>query len=566
MAYWTAFERSFSCRGVDTRMRRAVFVGILAALLAACAAATLFFLKPHTGPDGGLRSILPALDAAISGGSLSTARDILSAVRSLPAGELEQLSLLKRAFKVGRETGDFAALADLSDRALALNGGSERIRAVAVYGKLREGRISDAQRILGRSSAAGQGGETLRGETLIRQGAMWTGSDGLTRELIALESSQSPSAFADAAVRTGEKRFTLDAALLAMRQGSTEAALRLVRSALDDARFDEPAGLMLYDGGDLAGASARLERLDGERPGVAATGLVLADIFAAAGDSAQSERWLVRTLPAGPTVSWTSYADLALFSVQHGDIPEALRRLEDGLAFFPRSRELRLMKARVDLGAGNEHAAESILGEVLADLPSDSESALLLLQLQSPSLSPEALRAGLWKIFDLAPSDPMSFDSLASSLVAAQDWDGMRIAVKQHEASGGRPGARVLLFQGLAAAMRGDDAEAIAAFRRSALLAKDGVARFDIALVLLRRGAAREALAELDDAAEEVQKTAVAGERAQFMSRIETLRGAARLLDGDLSGAGSALARARALDPRNLRAGLLLRKLEAGGQ
>jgi hypothetical protein len=44
------------------------------------------------------------------------------------------------------------------------------------------------------------------------------------------------------------------------------------------------------------------------------------------------------------------------------------------------------------------------------------------------------------------------------------------------------------------------------------------------------------------------------------------MRGAARLLDGDIPGAGSALSRARALDPRNLRAGLLLRKLEAGGQ
>ena len=129
-----------------------------------------------------------------------------------------------------------------------------------------------------------------------------------------------------------------------------------------------------------------------------------------------------------------------------------------------------------------------------------------------------------------------------------------------------QPDAQALAFMGLAAAMQGDDSAATAAFRRSAQLEKNGIARFDIALLLLRRGAAPAALAELDGAAGEVEETASAADRAGLLSRIETLRGAARLLDGDITGAGSALVRARSLDPHNLRAGLLLRKLEAGGQ
>jgi thioredoxin-like negative regulator of GroEL len=543
-------------------MRRLVLVGISAALLAA---AVLLFLRPNPAPSPELRLMLPRLDAAISGGSLSTAKEILASVQSVPAGELDQLSLLKRAFQVGRETGDFSVLSDLSTRALALNGRSEQVRAVAAYAALRSGRVSDGQKILGRSPAAGSGGELLKGEAVLRGGSVWKGSDGLTRDLIALEESQSPAAFAAAAVRTGERRLTLDAALLAMRQGSPDAALRLVRD-LDDARFDEPVGLMLYDGGDFTAAVSRLERRDHEKPGIAATGLVLADIFAAAANSAQSERWLFKTLQAAPSLSWTPYANLSLFAAQRGDMAAAGRQLDDGLAFFPRSRELRFMKARVDILAGDHRAAESILGEVLADRPSDSEAALLLLGLQSAEMSPEAVRARLWNLFNLAPSDPSVFDTLASSLIAAQDWEGMQIAMKQHQASGGQPDARALLLQGLAAAMQADDALATAAFRRSALLAKDGMARFNLALVLLRRGAARAALAELDGAAEEVQETAPPGGRARLLSRVETMRGAARLLDGDIPGAGSALSRARALDPRNLRAGLLLRKLEAGGQ
>ena len=546
-------------------MRRLVLVGISAALLAAVAAAVLLFLRPNPAPPPELRSMLSRLDAAISGGSPSTAKEILASVQSLPAGEQDQLSLLKRAFQVGRETGDFSVLSDLSTRALALNGRSKLVRAVAAYAALRSGRVSDAQKILGRSPPAGSGGELLKGEAVLRGGSVWKGSDGLTRDLIALEESQSPAAFAAAAVRTGERRLTLDAALLAMRQGSPDAALRLVRD-LDDARFDEPVGLMLYDGGDFMAAVSRLERRDHEKPGIAATGLVLADIFAAEANAAQSERWLFKTLQAAPSLSWTPYANLSLFAAQRGDMAAAGRQLDDGLAFFPRSRELRFMKARVDIVAGDHRAAESILGEVLADRPSDSEAALLLLGLRSAEMSPEAVRARLWNLFNLAPSDPSVFDTLASSLIAAQDWEGMQIAMKQHQASGGQADAQALLFQGLAAAMQADDAGATAAFRRSALLAKDGMARFNLALVLLRRGAARAALAELDGAAEEVQETAPPGDRAGLLSRVETMRGAARLLDGDIPGAGSALSRARALDPRNLRAGLLLRKLEAGGQ
>ncbi|MGO9309272.1 MAG: hypothetical protein ACLQDL_09650, partial [Spirochaetia bacterium] len=98
--------------------------------------------------------------------------------------------------------------------------------------------------------------------------------------------------------------------------------------------------------------------------------------------------------------------------------------------------------------------------------------------------------------------------------------------------------------------------------RQSSLMARDGTARFDLALLILRRGDARAALAELDGAAEEVDRHP----SAPLMSRIETLRGAARLMDGDAPGAGTALGRALALDPHNLRAGLLLKKLEAGGQ
>ena len=232
------------------------------------------------------------------------------------------------------------------------------------------------------------------------------------------------------------------------------------------------------------------------------------------------------------------------------------------------------MQARLDIQSGDTPAAEKLLAGLLTERPTDGEAALLLLALQGPTLSPEASRARLWKLFDLVPADTAVFDALASALIAARDWEGMRIAVRQNQDAGGQPDARILVLEGFASAMRDDPSAAIGAFRRASLMTKDGTARFDIALVMLRRGAARAALSELDGAAREAEAareamgTAGNGEpsRSETMSRIETLRGAARLLDGDVPGAGAALSRALALDPHNLRAGLLMRKLEAGGQ
>jgi tetratricopeptide (TPR) repeat protein len=121
-------------------------------------------------------------------------------------------------------------------------------------------------------------------------------------------------------------------------------------------------------------------------------------------------------------------------------------------------------------------------------------------------------------------------------------------------------------MRGIIAAMRGDDAAAEEAFRRADAIARDGTARYNLALVLLRRGNARAAIAEVRRAMDEFELRGRGGERARVLSLMEMLTGSARLLEGDETGARAAFGRSLALDARNLRAGLLLRKLEAGEQ
>ena len=547
-------------------MRRIALAAIPLVVLAAAAAVLVVYLRRPAAPRGAaLQELLASLDASISGGYLSTAADAMVSLRDVPRGEADQLRLLKRAYLVSTGSGDFSVLTHLAVRMLAA-GGSGKVRAVAGFASLRAGRVLDARRILGGGSSSGAATDTLRGEAALRSGGRWQGSDELAREVLSLDGSTDPSAFTQAALRADDRRLALDAALVAMENGSPAAAAAIARSELGESRFDEPAGVLLYDAGAFDEAAARLQRRELEKPGIPSIGFLLADISAAAGNQPGADAWLLRSLPLAPSLSWTPYANLALSALARGDTAAALRRLDDGLAFFPRSRELRVMKARVLIRAGDSAAASAVLGELVAERPSDVESALLLLSVQGPALSPEASRGRLWKLFQLVPSDPLAFDTLCAALIAARDWEGVRIAVRQHGEAGGQSDARGLTLTGFAEAMSGNRDGAIAAFRQADLLARDGTARFDLALVMIQKGATRAARDELEAAADEVRARAPPETRNTLLSRIETLRAAALMLEGSAEGAASALARARSLDPGNLRAALLAQKLEAGYQ
>jgi Tfp pilus assembly protein PilF len=513
-----------------------------------------------------MQSQLSAVDAAIAGGYLTTARETLASMRPFPTGEEEALRLLKRAFAVANGTGDYSLLNDMAGTALASHGRSARIRAVAAYAALRAGRLSAAEKSLGNGPVPPEAGDMLRGESILRRGGTWAGSDSLTRDLLSLEKKQDPSAYVETALSTGEKRLSLDAALLDMEAGNVTQARTIARTDLAGSLFDEPAAYILYDYGDSAGAIERLARLDASRPGRPEIQLLIADAWQGAGNSEQAEKWLLRGLPLAPGLSWTPYVNLALFALQRGDMTSASKRLADGLAFFPRARSIRMAQARLAIRAGDTPAARSLLAALVQDNPADSEASLLLLTVEAQGLTPEAYRARLWKLFNRVPSDVSVFNALSTALLAAHDWEGAGIAIGQHQASRGEPDKDLLLVIGMVAAMQGADSRAREAFRASADMAGDGRARYDLALILLGQGNAQEAKSELETAMEECRRKGDPADQASVLSRMETLRGTAFLMDGDTEGARAAFVRAIQRDAGNLRAGLLLRKLDAGGQ
>jgi len=545
------------------RRRDLVILGVTLLVAAAGAVLLLHRLLAPAGID--VDSLVARLDGELASGAVGTARGDLGALRALPRSEGDLLRILRRARAVGSATGDWNPLQSLAARALSLRPGSAALRAVAAYADLRAGRLSDAERTLAHGRLPEDAAAMLRGETALRRGLPWAGADALTRDVLSLRGIEDPAAYSGAALRAGDDRLSLDAALLFMGEGSTEKARLIVEETLGSSPFDDAASAILYDSGDSVGALRRLELVRAMRGDTARIALFSADILQSLGRRGEAEQRLLQSVSLDPEASWTAWADLAYDAAARGDEAAADQRIATGLAHFPHSPELVIARARLALKRGDPGQALVILQPLLKEEPGNVDATLLSLDIVAPSLSPEARRARLWKLYNLNPADPRAFSSLMEALLGVQDWQGASIAIAQREAAGGQPDADLLLIQGVVQGMQGQVAEAVRLFQRAAEARPDGSARYDMALVLLASGNTRGALESLDTAELEYQKAGDPARQAGFASRVLEVRGEALMLEGRSSAARTALTRALAEDPGNLRASLLLRKLEGAG-
>ena len=133
-------------------VRRIALVAMLMAFLGASGGALFFFFHSRAVKTEELDPVLTSVDSALAGGYLDTAREALERLTALPSSEEELLRLLKRAYAVSSAAGNFGLFADLGKKALAVNGRSPRLRAVAAYADLRSGRVAEAEAILARGA------------------------------------------------------------------------------------------------------------------------------------------------------------------------------------------------------------------------------------------------------------------------------------------------------------------------------------------------------------------------------------------------------------------------------
>ena len=309
----------------DRRARRPPRALLFTVALAAAAGLAAFvYLGSRSAHDRQeLDGRLREADDALSLGYLDRAGERIHAAAETARSERDWLRVLKRALQLARGTGDHRPLAGLAERAVDRIGGSPRLRLVAAWALLRAEQPDRAFRHLdGRWRSAPFRREPLAAglwaEALLRAGAGEEEGKGLPDDFLALlrvEHIREPEELSALARRFEEPRFSLDAALLAMRLGRPQEAFRLMGNA--PGGHLEPAFLIAYDAGEDGTALERLQDLltappagDGnaQRPDLRA---MLGDLLVLNDDPGGAAEVYLALAREAPDFSWKPFLSLA---------------------------------------------------------------------------------------------------------------------------------------------------------------------------------------------------------------------------------------------------------------
>ncbi len=585
----------------STRSRRAVLCG--AVLAAAALAAVLLYLGLRSSRDRqDLAERLLEADDALSLGYPDRAESRIRAAAGAARSESDWLRVQKRALQLARRTGDFRPMSELSSRAVERIGGSVRLRLLATYALLRAEEVQRAERLLGKK---GQGAAfrseplsaTLRAETVLK-GELGEGAEeGLPediRSLLAAERIRDPSALAAVGRRFSEPRIALDASLLAMRLGRAREAFELLR---DPAPAQlEPAFLIAYDAGEYGEALERLQGLRmaagtaGEADGARKTAVpreagagrqdlqaMLGDLLVLTGDRAGAAEVYLFLVREDPTFSWKPFLSLASVLERGGDLESARLYRRRAIDTFPEERQVLLGLIRDLRARGETEELQRWTEEYMRRYPDDLETGLLRLEGESrrPGAAAgfAAYQARLWGLFHRFPTDTRLCRLVTLQLLSAGDLEGARAALKLYEDAAGEGKAPWQYpLRGIIEALEGRPEAAVGQFTSALNRGEDWRLHVNRGLAL---GAAGEWRAAMEDL-----RRAEAGLRAlrlragapgiaadsPLFSRIRTRMALLHLKLGDPEAARRELRYARELDPSNLQAGLLLRKLDEGSE
>jgi tetratricopeptide (TPR) repeat protein len=465
-------------------VRVAFFLAAALALAGTLAGLVILPLIRSTRLNRPLDEHLSEADEAVALGYLDRAADSIRLAAGAARGEYEHLRVLKRASRLARRTGSFGELAALAEKALAGSPGSARLRVLAAYGLLRSEHPQRAAALWAgrwKQSALKEnpGAGTLLAEIALKSDASAQMEEGILPEgvlpvemdrLLRPQTAEQPETLAVLGRHFQDERLSLDAALLAMRQGERDLAAEIARAQLPPA--SEPAFLIAYDSGENEEALRRLEAvLDGEppRPDQAA---MMGDLMAWTGDTGAARQVYLRLIRESPSFSWKPYLNLAWISLRGRDEDAARYYRQQAVERFPEERRIHWamiedLRHSADTGREAEEEYRRQIKAYLARFPDDLQGNLMALELQGERISSAVYQARLWRLFNRHPADERLCRRIVLHLLAGGDTEGAAAALKQHEQASGESGT---LWQhqlrGMVAALQGRLAEAREEFTR----------------------------------------------------------------------------------------------------
>lgn len=515
-----------------------------------------------------LTSVLKEADAALESGQYEQTESLLTRAFDLEKRADARLMVLKRAYRLCRELGDYAQLAEWAGSARQSDPTNPALLRLAVLAQLRAGRPDAAQKLLSERKTR----RLIRSEPdlqyLAAEAAMlvpnseqevWLPPE--LKAIVSLERSVHPSALIEQGRVSGDPRYLLDAALLWMRRGQAGNAQALVTAELRDA-YHEAAAYIGYDAGAGEEAARRAALLIRARPDRADYRRFYGDLLYQKRRYAEAQATYIRALQLGPDAGWQLLLSLASALEKSGDSDSARFYTARAYKEFPDVREV-LFRYTGDLArAGLKERAAGLVRNYLVENPEDAELELLYLRFSGAPYSAKKL----WKIFNRFPEHPGLARELIEYMLSSADLRSTGLAINQHLSAEPASEAAPWLLEARAlhAALGGDTALAESLLVEKATLEDSWQGRYNLAVILGAEARYSEGIAELMNAESLLPENG--DSRAVYRSKMRSRLGKYYAALGDTLSARRELDYAVELDPANLQARLLLKKLDEAAE
>ncbi|HUZ18645.1 MAG TPA: tetratricopeptide repeat protein [Spirochaetia bacterium] len=553
------------------RFSRESWVAVIVVVSALAVGAAIFLgLRIHETAfrQATLSGLLSDADRAISGGFYPRAsQDLQKAMQSATTREA-WLSIAKRGLQIAHGSGNYDLLRAIGREATKDLPGSQELWAIRVLAELRTGRYASARQIAG-SRLSDPRFESLKTEALLRAypglDAAGLSLSGGERQVIETIASRDPGLFEALARQLGNQDLLFDASLLYAWKGEMDQAYSVL-VGLQSQEHPIAGMLLSYDADHLDSALGYYSSMT-ESQRTPQTQLLADDILAAQeryDDAASGYQAFVK---ADPTFAWTPYADLAWLAASGKSklvtTTQAVDALKPALAAFPKQPEIVLSYAWLAGESGDTSRAESALEAYLKNDPGSLDVNLLHAELSGGSGNPESLRAALWQLYyGAAAADRARVARyLGWYLFGLHDFGGLRQIFKM--SSNDQGDEWLSFYQGVYDGLNKEYASGITQFQRAFAIEARWQTLYNMGILELKDQSAQAAESDFQKADSALIQADQTKTKSPERALVHVGLAQALVMDGNTEGAKRELLYALDMDPGNIRAELLLQKLDS---
>ncbi len=391
--------------------------------------------------DDHFQIYLSQLDLAIEKGKLEEVEKLFNKTSSYAKWPRQWRSLLKRAYLLGRDSGDYGFYLAMARKALEKYGGKGDFNAIYTSALLWNGNYRGAADTLDKIPHPQYKSLVAEAFLSFRIWEEYSLGDYSPLEFIKekIQFKEEPGFFGTVGSLTGNPAISYNGALLYMEEGNRQKAKEILLS-LDKSRLSPyKLAVPYYDLGlypearNAFQAQVYLNEIS-DTPSHLVY-LYLANLEHMAGEKAAALLSYTKALEADPRGNWKTYQSLARLYLDVGYSRRSRETFLAGMENFP--NEFALLEDYVSFFNQEEPIeAQRMLVKYEEEHPGDNNAQLLRMRVYSGDTSLQERQRILWELFNEDSSNPKVTRTLLWYLGGIDDLEGMEIVLERNLRNG----------------------------------------------------------------------------------------------------------------------------------